>query len=398
MRYALTGATQFVGGHLARQLRRAGHGVVAVVRNPAKATDLEAIGVEVAPGDVTSRSSLVAAFGGVDGSTTVARVGTTSAVTTRSKDGRSACKAPATPLDAAREAGSRASSHVHARGELGHRGQVRDRTLPLHGSPPVRVRPHEGPGPPDRRGYAGRGLDVVTVMPEASTGRETPARSVNSSGRPPTASGSWHRRAYACAWHTSTTSRPVTCWGWKGRAGESYMLAGPQTTLVEVLRITSEIAGGKALSCFRTWRSGPAKMMAVLERVAPVPSTYRAESLRASRASYLGSPAKANAELGWFARPLRHRPRGDGRGGTAEGAEGRALHLRRCCHHRRSFATLLPESGPWNDNKVAHGAEGDNNVARGDGTRINKSRQNRCIQITAPPRTPVCKPFPQEET
>src|SRR5690606_641560 len=67
MRYALTGATGFVGGHLARQLREAGHEVVAVVRNPAKAAGLEAIGVEVAPGDVTSRSSLVAAFSGVDG-------------------------------------------------------------------------------------------------------------------------------------------------------------------------------------------------------------------------------------------------------------------------------------------------------------------------------------------
>ena len=37
----------------------------------------------------------------------------------------------------------------------------------------------------------------------------------------------------------------------------------------------------------------------------PLPSTYRAESLRVSRASYLGSPAKAMAELGWYARDLR---------------------------------------------------------------------------------------------
>ena len=58
MRYALTGATGFVGSHLARQLREAGHEVVAVVRTPSKATGLVALGVEVVPGDVTSRSSL----------------------------------------------------------------------------------------------------------------------------------------------------------------------------------------------------------------------------------------------------------------------------------------------------------------------------------------------------
>ena len=64
MRYALTGATGFVGGHLAAQLRRAGHDVVAVVRSPEKAGALFDLGVEVVPGDVTSRSSLIEAFRG----------------------------------------------------------------------------------------------------------------------------------------------------------------------------------------------------------------------------------------------------------------------------------------------------------------------------------------------
>jgi excinuclease ABC subunit C len=47
MRYAITGATGFVGGVLARQLRDAGHGVVALVRDPAKAGALGDLGVEL---------------------------------------------------------------------------------------------------------------------------------------------------------------------------------------------------------------------------------------------------------------------------------------------------------------------------------------------------------------
>jgi len=42
----------------------------------------------------------------------------------------------------------------------------------------------------------------------------------------------------------------------------------------------------------------------VLGRVVPLPADYTGESLRASVATYLGTPARAEQELGWSARGL----------------------------------------------------------------------------------------------
>ena len=54
MRVLVTGATGFIGAHLCRALVAAGHQVVALVRNPAKAVaELPARGVEVLVGDLS---------------------------------------------------------------------------------------------------------------------------------------------------------------------------------------------------------------------------------------------------------------------------------------------------------------------------------------------------------
>ena len=67
MRYAITGATGFVGGALARQLREAGHEVRALVRDPGKASAPTALGVELVPGDLDDTAALDRLCEGVDG-------------------------------------------------------------------------------------------------------------------------------------------------------------------------------------------------------------------------------------------------------------------------------------------------------------------------------------------
>jgi uncharacterized protein YbjT (DUF2867 family) len=65
--YVLTGATGFLGGVLARQLVERGHVVRAVVRAPARADALRALGVHLAAGDVTDAASLRDPMRGADG-------------------------------------------------------------------------------------------------------------------------------------------------------------------------------------------------------------------------------------------------------------------------------------------------------------------------------------------
>src|SRR5207237_3053385 len=67
MKYFVTGATGFVGGRVVRQLIDAGHQVVVIVRNPAKAADLATLGIEIHRGHVTDKESMRAPMQGVDG-------------------------------------------------------------------------------------------------------------------------------------------------------------------------------------------------------------------------------------------------------------------------------------------------------------------------------------------
>jgi nucleoside-diphosphate-sugar epimerase len=66
MKALVTGATGFVGGHLAEALRRRGDEVTALARSASKAAALAPLGVRVVPGDLHDRAALLRAVEGQD--------------------------------------------------------------------------------------------------------------------------------------------------------------------------------------------------------------------------------------------------------------------------------------------------------------------------------------------
>ncbi len=65
-RILVTGATGFIGGHIARRLLAEGARVRALVRDRSKAEDLAKLGAEIAPGDLGEMKSLESAVEGAE--------------------------------------------------------------------------------------------------------------------------------------------------------------------------------------------------------------------------------------------------------------------------------------------------------------------------------------------
>jgi nucleoside-diphosphate-sugar epimerase len=308
-KYFVTGATGFIGGHVARQLREAGHDVVAIARQPARAADLLGLGVHVVSGDVTDKASLRQPMADVDGIFHLAgwyRVGV------RDK----------TPAQNINVDGTRNVLEVMRELEI-PRG-VYTSTLAVNGDTHGQLvdETYEYRGPwlseYDRTKWAAhyqvaepmmrQGLQLVIVQPGGvyGPGDNSPQgdlfRQYLRRKLPMVPRGS------ALCWaHVEDTARGHILAMEQGSPGQSYIIAGPPATIQEVLQLAERITGIPAprLHPSPALIRGVAAAMSVIERVVPVPDTYSAEYLRvAAGVTYLGSNARAKRELGFDPRPI----------------------------------------------------------------------------------------------
>src|SRR5919199_64753 len=128
MRAFVTGATGFIGGHVARKLRERGDEVVALVRSPEKATALRELGCELVAGDLSDAPAIRR---GCEGADSVFHIGAVYKVGIPAKEREpmydANVRGTERVLDAAMEAGVRRIVYVSTVNVFGNtNGQVVD--------------------------------------------------------------------------------------------------------------------------------------------------------------------------------------------------------------------------------------------------------------------------------
>jgi nucleoside-diphosphate-sugar epimerase len=306
MRYALTGGTGFVGGRLAALLVKAGHEVVAVVRDPSRATGLAALGVSLVRGDVTELAGLRTAAEGADGFFHVAGWYHLGAKQPE-QAWRTNVDGTRVVLDAVRQTAVPRlvyTSTLAVNSDTG--GRVVDETYRFTGKhlsvyDETKAQAHDLVAQ-----AAGNGTPVVTVMPGLVYGPGDTSQT-----------GAMLQQLLRGK-RVLVTAGGQVCWGFiddtaaghllameRGSIGQSYMLAGPPHPLAEALRMAARMAGKPAPLVLPVPAVKAVQAFTgALERVLPLPGIYSAEALRSLLATYLGTPAKAERELGWSARSL----------------------------------------------------------------------------------------------
>lgn len=307
-KYFVTGATGFIGGELVKQLIGRGHQVVALVRSPARATMLKALGVEIHAGDITDRETLKTPMAGVDGVFHVAawyKVGVREPLADQiNVDGTrnvlQCMRALAIPRGVY-------TSTVAVFSDT--RGEVPDETYRYDG-------PHLSEY--DRTKWIAHyrvalpkmdaGLPLSIVMPGVvygpgdTSGMHTALVDLLRGRLPMTPA----RTAFSWA-HVEDTARGHILAMEKGKSGETYILAGPRHTFEEAFDLAARIARVRAPLVHpgpRTMRA-LSRVMTLVERLVTLPPALQPEALRVvAGTTYFGANDKAVRELGFTARPL----------------------------------------------------------------------------------------------
>ena len=309
MKYFLTGATGFIGAHVAQQLAHAGHQVIAIVRSPEKAQHLVKLGAVICKGDVTDKASMRGPMSGVDG---IFHIAGWYKIGVRDK---------------------RAAEQINVQGtrnvlELMHELKIPKgiytSTLAVnsdtHGKLVDETYHYDGPhlSEYDRtkaaahklaEQFTARGLPLVVVMPglvygPGDTSSVRAALIQYLQRKLPMIP----RRTAFCWAHVEDIARGHILAMEQGALGERYIIAGPPATFEDALKLAQQITGVPIprLRVAPGVLKAMAGVMNLVERVAPVPDDYSAEYLRINAGvTYLGDNAKARRELGYNPRSLK---------------------------------------------------------------------------------------------
>ena len=309
-RYFVTGATGFVGGEVAKQLRTRGHRVTALVREPEKASLLAKLGCNLHVGDITAPGTLRAGMDGADGVFHLAAWYKTGAPRARNLAMAINVEGTRHVLEAMRAVGVAKGVYTSTLAVFSDtHGALVDETYRYDG-PHLSVydeskwRAHYEVALP----AITAGLPLVIVQPGAvyGPGDTSALRGVfvdHLRGRLPVVPAG----TAFCWGHVDDTAHAHIEAMERGRAGESYIIAGPAHTLREAVDVAARYSGRPApvAGMPPALMRGMASAMQLVERVVAVPPRFSSETLRVTAGvTYLGANAKAAREFGFAPRPL----------------------------------------------------------------------------------------------
>jgi dihydroflavonol-4-reductase len=247
----VTGATGFIGGHVASKLRGRGDDVVALVRSPAKAGRLGELGCELVEGDLSDAEAIRRGTAGCDA---VFHIGAVYKVgipdSERAAMYDTNVRGTELVLDAAAEAGVARAVYVSTGNVYGNTGRrAVDETY-------VRPQPPEFLSYYDETKYLAhqvaldrisKGAPVVIAMPGGVYGPDDPSELGNLIDQ--TRTGKLKFRVFADSGfnfvYVEDLADGILAVHDRGAVGQSYNLAGEQGTLGTLMDKTAELSGRK---------------------------------------------------------------------------------------------------------------------------------------------------------
>lgn len=309
MKAFITGATGFIGSHLAAMLLKRGDEVICLVRDPAKAGNLAAFGATLAKGDVTDRESMREPMRGAD---VVYHVAGWYAIGKLDRDKMQAINVDGArhTLELAAELGVPRIVHTSTVGVFGNtHGKVVDETYRAPKSEMkseyerTKWEAHYEVAVPLQQ----KGAPVVIVQPGGVTGAGDVAVHVQTFRmflqRTPAMAGAKSGITFA---HVDDVAEGHVLAAEKGKVGESYIIAGDPITYRDLFLILERISGIPAAKLWAPgWMvSAGANLMGVLEAMGMQPA-FSSEGLGTLvDYTFWGSADKAKRELGWTPRPI----------------------------------------------------------------------------------------------
>lgn len=311
MRIFLTGGTGFIGGEVARLLRARGDEVRALVRTPAKAAALTALGCELVAGDLSDEAALTAACAGMDAvvhGAALYEVGVPADRRAAMVDAN--VGGTERVLGAALAAGVRKAVYIstvavfgNTRGLIADEGWVRPDESFTSVYEETKVLAH-------RRAHeiAARGLPLVTVQPGVVYGLGDTSTFGDLLGR--FLAGKLPALPFpdlgVTPVHRDDVAAGVLLALDNGVPGESYVLAGTPIRMRDLLAELAAVSGRRAPRF-----AVPTAVLRALAPVGPVvgpalgfPPNLREVISSSDGVTFWASGKKATDELGWTSRPL----------------------------------------------------------------------------------------------